>query len=254
MYLKEHLYSVPYERRSPYHRLTPQDLEKLDADATCISRFPPIYLVVYHMATQEKYGIPDHDVYVNTKEMKYCVERHDQPLCLVEEQNKPAGADYIPCECNEVHCRKCDAPFMAATSRCLEINSCNMTECEYCTHLREVCAAEEFKNEIISRASKWYKEPDHQTQKTGYHKMLDSRKGHTRLNLAECYAIAITEVFHQGTPVLHPLVKKLLDVEGMECSKLLGKENLHWVFDDRSFLEQDDWVLRATSVEAPEIT
>ena len=37
----------------------------------------------------------------------------------------------------------------------------------------------------------------------------------------------------------------------MECSELLGKENLHWVFDDRSFLEQDDWVLGQPVLKHP---
>ena len=244
MYLKEHLYTVAYERRSPYHRLTPQDLDQLEVDANYISRFPPIYIVVYHMATQEKYGIPDHDVYVNTKEMKYCVELHEQRLCLVEEQKKPVVDEYTPCECHEALCRKCQAPFMASTTRCPEINSCNMPECEYCGHYREECAPEELTSEIIERAKNLYSDPNHPREKTSCHRILDHRKGQTTLNLAECYGIAITEVFHEATPVLHPLVRKLLDAEGVECSKLLGKRSMHWVFDDHSMLEQDETVLR----------
>ena len=138
------------------------------------------------MVTQEKCGILDHDVYVNTKEMKYCADRHDQPICLVEKQYKPAADEYIPSECHEVHCRKCRATFMAATTKCLDKNSCNEKDCEYCGHYREECAAEELMSDIISRERNWYEEPNHDSRKTSYHMIRDYRKGNTKLYLAEC--------------------------------------------------------------------
>ena len=119
-----------------------------------------------------------------------------------------------------------------------------MPDCEYCGHYREDCAPEELTADIIDRAKRLHSDPNHPREKTSYHRILDHRKGNTTLTWAECYGVAITEVFHEATPVLHPLVRTILDSAGMECSKLLNKENLHWMFEDRSMLEQDETVLR----------
>ena len=93
------------------------------------------------MATQEPHAIPDHDVYVNTSEMTYCVELHETPICLVREKNELD--QYTPCECHQVCCRRHRRPLMAMTEDCAEITSCNETGCEYCGHYRGLSRAAE---------------------------------------------------------------------------------------------------------------
>ena len=72
MHYREDAYRMAYEIRAPNHRLTPELLQHLEVAADYVTRYPPICLSVYHMATQELHAIPDHDVYVNTREMTYC--------------------------------------------------------------------------------------------------------------------------------------------------------------------------------------
>ena len=79
MHYREDAYRMAYELRAPNHRLTPELLQHLEVAAYHVTRYPPIHLSVYHMATQELHAIPDHDVYVNTREMTYCVELHETP-------------------------------------------------------------------------------------------------------------------------------------------------------------------------------
>ena len=118
MHYREDPYRMAYELRAPNHRLTPELLHHLEIAADYVTRYPPIYLNVYHMATQQPHAIPDHDVYVNTREMTYCVELHETPVCLVQEKSKNELDQYSPCECHEVYCSRCQLPFMAMTEDC----------------------------------------------------------------------------------------------------------------------------------------
>ena len=104
MHYREDAYRMAYELRAPNHRLTSELLQHLETAADHVTRYPPICLSVYHMATQELHAIPDHDVYVNTREMTYCVELHETPFCLVRERDKDDLDQYHPCECHEVRC------------------------------------------------------------------------------------------------------------------------------------------------------
>ena len=200
------------------------------------------------MATQEPHAIPDHDVYVNTGAMTYCVELHETPFCLVREPDKSDLDQYSPCECHQVRCRRCGQPFMAMTEDCGEIISCNETGCEYCGHYRDRCAAAEITAELIARATAWDQDPRREVAKSPYHRTLEYAKGSTLLTTADSYAIAIAEVFDDLTPVLHPVVKDTLDQKAQSTMDSENGGGHVWTFEDGSTLESEELLLHTTAL------
>ena len=248
MHYREEAYRMAYELRAPNHRLTPDLLNHLEAAADHVTRYPPICLSVYHMATQEPHAIPDHDVYVNTGAMTYCVELHETPVCLVGERDKDDLDQYSPCECHQVRCGKCQQPFMAMTEDCGEIISCNETGCEYCGHYRDHCAAAEIAAELIARATAWDQDLRREAAKSPYHRTLEYAKGSTLLTTADCYAIASAEVFADLTPVLHPVVKDTLDRQARSTMDLENIGCHVWTFEDGSILESEEQLVHTTAL------
>ena len=248
MHYREDPYRMAYELRAPNHRLTPELLHHLEIAADYVTRYPPIYLNVYHMATQQPHAIPDHDVYVNTREMTYCVELHETPVCLVQEKSKNELDQYSPCECHEVYCSRCQLPFMAMTEDCAGMTSCNETNCEYCGHYRDRCAAEEIAAELIDRATAWNQNPHREATKTPYHQTLEYAKGSTLLTQADCYAIAITEVFDSLAPILHPVVKNTLDQQAQSTMDLENSGAHIWTFEDGSILKSEKQMIHTTTL------
>ena len=234
---------MAYELKSPNHRLTAKDLDELKANSDHVTSYLAIHLAVFHMTTHERHAIPDHDVYVNTKEMTYCIELHGRTMCLIEERGKDRRFEHFkPCQCHKVPCRKCHAPFMAMTLWCSWINSCNEVGCEYCTHYRDNCAAEELTTEIIERANSWYENPQRDAAKTSYHLFLERLAKGASLTMAQCYGIAITEVFYEEYPECHPVVEKLLDKVASRTNRPVVTDDC-WCFEDWSFLENLDGLL-----------
>ena len=248
MHYREDAFRMAYALQAPNHRLTSELLQHLEIAADHVTRYPPICLNVYHMATQELHAIPDHDVYVNTREMTYCVELHETPFCLVGERDKDDLDQYAPCECHEVYCSRCRRPFMAMTEDCGEITSCNETDCEYCGHYRDQCAAEEITAELIHRATAWNQDPHREAAKTPYHRTLEYAKGSTLLTQADCYAIAITEVFDSVTPVLHPVVKNTLDRQAQSTLESEKGGGHVWTFADGSTLESEEQTIHTSAL------
>ena len=230
-------YRLAYSYKYPNHRLTNDNLDQLKKESHSITTYPPIHLTVLHMATNEQHAVPDHDVYVNTKEMTYHVVLHGKSMCLSETENKPRSYnDYEPCECHEALCRKCHAPFMAMNSWCAEQPTCSDPECEYCTHYREECATEELTTEIIKRTGLWYKNPGRNAPKTGYHQLLKGRTTDAELTLAEAFSIAVAEVLGEDWPSLHPFVIDLLDKMATRQNRPIVTKDC-WMFKDGSYIE-----------------
>ena len=196
MHYREDPFRMAYELRAPNHRLTPELLQHLEAAADHVTRYPPIHLSVYHMATQEL---------------------HETPVCLVRERDRNELDQYSPCECHQVRCRRCGQPFMAMTEDCAEITS-------------------------------WNQDPRREAAKTPYHRTLEYAKGSTRLTTADCYAIAITEVFDGLTPVLHPVVKDTLDRQARSTVDLENSGEHVWTFKDGSTLESEEPMIHTTAL------
>ena len=137
---------------------------------------------------------------------------------------------------------------MAMTEDCGEITSCNETGCEYCGHYRDQCAAAEITAELIDRATSWSQHPHREAAKTPYHRTLEYAKGSTLLTTADCYAIAITEVFDGLVPVLHPVVKDTLDRQARSTVDLENSGGHVWTFADGSTLESEEQMIHTAAL------
>ena len=229
-----------YEQRAPRHRMNEELLANLEVQAAHVSRYPAIHINVYHMGGQSQQANLDHDVIVNTEAMKYVVELHETSLCLVGEKEKDEFDQYCPCDCHEVLCQTCQQSFMAMTEVCLERNSCNEENCEYCGHYRDECASGKITAELIGRARFRHKEPNRQDGRTFYHQHLVNLKGTEALTLAESYAVAISEVFRGHEAVLYPVVRVMLDRQATSLRRETPLGNTIWRFEDGSTLEEKD--------------
>ena len=250
MNLQEDSFRITYAAKAPYHRMTQRLLTELKVRAEYRSEYTPINVVVYHMASQEAESLPAHDVYVNTKEMTYCVELHETPFCLIGNLDVTEAEEHVPCECRSVQCRKCGQHLMAMTSMCLEGICCFELECEHCSHYRDHCAADEITAELVERARVWYEMPHRKASKSSYHEMLDYKRKAPALTMAECFAIATTEVFIDGMPVLFPVVRELLEHQAEKKLPTRDGEEQIWTFKDGSTLESNQGSLQTEADKA----